>query len=248
MNRIKSTVAVLLLFVITVIVVFGPHIVNRQSDKKLTEETAYWNYNNQNASKITDKQVAALYYNGKIDVDVYDRFDAVYGKNDGTVNIEDSIRKDVLILFDYVFAKNETICACMKEMFGGSDIIFSQTEVLTMIDERPIVLNVVCVIAQTVHGTIEITYEQKSHTLLNFAYYSVFPLDETNSIKSEKLVEIVSRYYTNGLELNNTQFYAYYETVEKDDFKNYCVWFGIFNFQNEIQFDKEDDGVNVLPF
>ena len=136
----------------------------------------------------------------------------------------------------------------MKEMFDTSNIDFSQTEVLTMLDERPIVLNVVCVVAQTVHGTMEITYEQKSHTLLNFTYYSVFPLDETNSIKSERLVETVSLYYTNGLELNNKQFYAYYETVEKDDFKNYCVWFGISNFQNDIQFDKEDDSVIVLPF
>lgn len=248
MNKFKSIAIILMLLILTASVVFLPYIISEKNGNQRLGEKSRWNYSAEKAVNITDKQVALLYHNGKINVDVYDRFDTVGGKNDGAVNISDNIRKDVSILFDCVFAKNETICSCMKEMLRNSSIEHSQTEVLAMIDERPVVLNVVCVIAQTVHGTMEVNYEQKSHTLLNFNYYSVFPLDETNSIKSEKLVETVSHYYTNRLELKNNQFYACYETIEKDDFKNYCVWFGISNFEKEIMSEKEDDGVIVLPF
>lgn len=249
MNRIKSTVAVLLLFVITVIVVFGPHIVNRQSDKKLTEETAYWNYNNQNAAKITDKQVAALYYNGEIDVDMYANFERpVSEENEGQDNNESYIKEDIGILFDTVFKEDETIRSCMKEMISDSAIEYSQTGTLVMVEDRPVVLNFVCVVAQTVHGTIGIAYEQKTHTIIDFYYYSVYPLDETNSIKSEILQSIVKNYYKKQLSLNDKQFYVQYEKINKNDFEDYYMLFGISQHQKVIESEKDEYGGSYVVF
>ena len=248
-NKIKSVAIILLLLFLTTVIVFMPYFISKDIDSQRLSNTSRWNYSAQNAVKITDKDVALLYYNGKIDADVYKNFERpVFGENEGINDTNYSIKKEINALFDKVFVNNETIGSCMKEMFENSNICFSQTEVLTMIDERPVVLNVICVIAEAVHGTMEIIYEQKSNTMIGFNYYSVFPLDETNSIKSNELVEAVSQYYTSWLELNNRQFFAHYEIIEKADFKNYFAWFGISNFKNEIYYEKEEDGVIVLPY
>ena len=249
MNKIKSVAIILLLLVLTTAIVFVPYFISKNVDGQRLNNTSRWNYSAQKAVKITDKDVALLYYNGKIDTDVYKNFERpVFGENAGINDTNYSINKDIYALFDKVFSNNEIIGSCMKAMFDSSDVEFSQAEVLTMIDERPVVLNVICVIAKTVHGTMEIIYEQKSNAMIGFNYYSVFPLDETNSIKSKELVEAVSQYYANRLELNNRQFFAHYEMMEKSDFKNYFAWFGISNFKNEIYYEKEDDGVIVLPY
>lgn len=233
MNRIKSIIVILLLFAITVIVVFGPHIVNRQSDKKLTEETAYWNYNNQNAAKITDKQVAALYCNGGININIYS---SVNGGSDFKRQNYDNAKtkENISALLDVVFASDETIRSCIKQTLSESNIV-SQSGILTVIDTRPVVLDFVYVVAETNYGTFEFNFEQKTQTLINFSYYSVYPLDYTNSIKSENLEAAINDYYKNRLGLSEKQFFYQYETAEENDFKDFCAYAGILNYQEEIE-------------
>lgn len=232
MNKAKSIIAVLLLVVITVAVVFGPHIVSGQSDKKLTEEKITWNYKNQNSAKITDKQVAQLFYNGEIDVNL------MYSFSTGDKNYYDANNtEDISALLDVVFASDETIRSCFNQTLSESKII-SQKGILALVDSHPVVLDFLYVIAETNYGTFEFHFEKKTQTLINFSYYSVYPLDYTNSVKSGNLKTAINDYYKNRLGLSDEQFFCQYETVEKDDFKDYCVYAGMINCSNEI--DKEE--------
>ncbi len=235
MNKLKSIVVILLLLAITAGIVFVPHIISDSGEKKRLNEKTYWNFSAQKTVKITDKQVAALYSKGEINVDVYANFDSlVSGKNEGQNNSEYEIKEDIGVLFDIVFKEDEAIRSCMKQMLSNSSIEYSQTRTLTMVEERPVVLSLVCAVAQTVHGTIEVTYEQKTHTPISLSYYSVYPLDESNTIKSEVLECVIIDYYKKQLSLSDKQFYVQYEFIDKDDFKNYYFLCGIVRYQKVI--------------
>lgn len=211
MKKLKTVLILLLLFSVTAFMVFFPQIINIYNEKRILEKTDYWSYDNRAGVSLTSKQVAKLFSLPEISVMTYVGYNAI---NDAEYTA-DGISTDINFLFDTVFGKDEAVCNYVKSIMRNGNPSCTREYVLTVADDRPVVLNLMTVSYKDGFDCVDFTYEEKTKTLLSFNYCAYSPTLETkydsNSyelpILIDKMDSVVNSYCKNELGLNDNEFY-----------------------------------------
>lgn len=223
MNKIKTALIFILLLALTAGVVFLPQIINTHSEKRLYDKEIFWNYGRKSSADITDIQVAALYRDAGFSIsypgaDIYDKTDVT------DTDLSESVSK----LIDTVFANDSELRDYIKTLLSADSPHFDRTRVLTMLNDRPVVLCFSTASFFSGDISLEFYFEEKTLTLLNFSYFfQNVQRFENYQYYTERLRTAAEIYYEDRLGLNRGE---YYSKAEYEAFRDYTIvqaWFGI---------------------
>lgn len=240
MKKVRKKGVFLLLFIMTISVVFLPQLISRQNEKNLLQKK-YWNYDMRNSPQIIRNQVAKCYYNREISIGAYS-FKSLKEENyDASLMQEKSLE-----LFESVFGGDEPIYEYIKTIIKNGLPQYFQSSTLIKIDDQPIVLNFIYVKVTDDNSVLEFTYEEKTKTVMFFSYHSsAYNIDyEYEEQFWEDSFEMAIRnYYENQLKLNSNEYYFSMESIDKEELKNYGATFGILQCPDSLG-DKIDVWTN----
>ena len=163
MNKIKLISTLSLLILLTFCVVFLPYLINNQNENAILHKKTYWNYTARSNTELSSAQVIKLYQN----YEVYFNFIS----STDNPNTKRGIAEGAAQLFETVFESDEYLSEYMNKILTDGSLICFQNDVLTVIDNRPVALNLIKVIAETSNGSLEFIYEAKTKTLMAFSCY-----------------------------------------------------------------------------
>lgn len=169
MNRIKTISAWSALILLTFCVAFLPRLVSNQNENAVLSRRVYWNYTAHSSKEISSEQVIKLYQNREFDFNFIYSADEPYGN---TAAAEGSAQ-----LFEIVFESNEELIEYMKKIMANGVLTCFKSNVLTVVDNRPVAFSLIRVIIETYDGSFEFIYENKTKTLMTFSYYLSTPLN-----------------------------------------------------------------------
>ncbi len=223
MNKIKTALIFILLSVLTAGVVFLPQIINTHSEKRLYDKEIFWNYGRKGSAEITDRQVAALYRDAGFSIsypgaDLYDKTDVT------DTDLSESVSK----LIDTVFANDSELRDYIKKLLSAGSPQFDRTRVLTMLDDRPVVLCFSTASFFSGDISLDFYFEEKTLTLLNFSYFfNNIQGNEYYQHYTERLRTSAETYYEDRLGLKSGEYYseAEYDAFSDDTIEQ--AWFGI---------------------
>ncbi len=235
MSKIKRITIILLLILITVCVIFLPRFLSKQNEESLLQKKTYRNYDVRGNKKITSKQVAELYCNNELNIggNFYSSFDKA---ND------DRIQDDLDALFNTIFESYKNVFDRFSSLVVNGEIHLERSSVLTMIDSQPIALSFANVIIQNKEDTLELTYEEKTKTLIHmyYAYQGEPVISESTSLFEENFSPAIDNYCKKQLGLKADSYYCesnypgICENEVGDVFMRCDINFGIIQTENAL--------------
>lgn len=221
MNKLKTALVLLFLLILTSATVLLPIIFNTDSSSRLTEESSTYTRKN---SEITAKQVAKLYSSGEISSSIV---------LSGTESFSPSeVRKSTNLVLDFVFSENETANSYISRITDGNITYYHKESMLVINENTPVALNIINIVYTFEDESLELTFEEKTKTLLHFSYSC-----ESNSdtFPNEIIETLACDYYKNSLSISEGNFY----------FENYIAKGNLFVFGIVQSFDEKDYPVEI---
>lgn len=207
----KKICLIFLLIIITGFIVFIPPFVSGQYEEKITNKITHRDYYASNRPKLTSEQVARLYYNREISI----------GLNSFNTNTENSdneiILKDIFLLIDMLFAENELIGDSVKDLVFNSEINCFRSNSLIKINNKPTAINFVSCGTKNEKGYIEIDYEEKTKTIVQFSCYIFDETFENIRDTDSSSSPIFTNYYKKQLNLKDYEYYATLKIIPMDE-------------------------------
>lgn len=227
MRKEKKRSVFLVLFLMTVCIVFFPRLISEQNEGNLLNKKIYWNCNTSNNAKITSYQIVELYYNREISIYPYKFVPLEEGEYDVTL-----MRENLLAMFETVFGSSEPLYEYMKAILVNGSLEYAQSSTLTKVDNQPLALNFIDVTVKNEDSILEFTYEEKTKTIICFLYRTSYPYFDPDYEYEEKLLGdslglAVEDYYERQIGSNQSKYYFLNESVEKTEMKGCCLKFGI---------------------
>ena len=215
----RKIILPILLIILTLLVILIPPFLSGQNQRNIADETTYRDYNAGKRTQITSEEVAKLYSQGEISIDLSYTSESSIDK--------EIIRKDISGLIDMLFSDNQSMANLIKNVLSESEVNCFRNSSLIKIDNRPTAINIVSCGTKNEKGYIEIDYEEKTKTILQFSCY-IFDYikfdefsDKTDSSKTHSITTstspIISDYYKNQLNLSEKEYYFDLRSVAKDD-------------------------------
>ncbi len=205
MKILKSISIFFLLLALTCSVVFLPHFISRQREEDILDETIHRNYYASNRPKLTSEQVARLYFNREIAIEY----------NAYPINIQniDSVRQNITELLQMLLQDEETTQGPIKDILTDSNINYSRSSNLVKIENQPTALNFVSYNINKENMFLDILYEEKTKTIINFSCFFEKEFETTKDIDLyvQKILPMIDNYY--GKQLYFSQ-YEYYFTID----------------------------------
>lgn len=205
MKTLKSISIFFLLIVLTCGVVFVPQIISGQKEEHILNEVFHRNYSTGNRPKLTNEQVARLYYNREITI----------GYNSLPLSSENSdtetIRADILDLIELLFGEDETVCEPIKAIITDDKTVYSRNSSLIKIDNQPTALNFVTGVIKKENGIFEILYEEKTKAVINIIYddfVQEFENTKEMDLYLEKVSSMINDYYEKQLYFSKDEYYC----------------------------------------
>lgn len=205
MKTLKSISIFFLLIVLTCGVVFVPQIISGQKEEHILNEVFHRNYSTGNRPKLTNEQVARLYYNREITI----------GYNSLPLSSENSdtetIRADILDLIELLFGEDETVCEPIKAIITDDETVYSRNSSLIKIDNQPTALNFVTGVIKKENGIFEILYEEKTKAVINIIYddfVQEFENTKEMDLYLEKVSSMINDYYEKQLYFSKDEYYC----------------------------------------
>lgn len=229
MNKIKLISTLSLLILLTFCVVFLPYLINNQNENAILHKKTYWNYTARNNTEPSSAQVIKLYQNYEVHFNFISSTD--------NPNTKRGIAEGAAQLFETVFESDEYLSEYMNKILTDGSLICFQNDVLTVIDNRPVALNLIKVIAETSNGSLEFIYEAKTKTLMAFSCYLYAPLNNYKAGTKcfiNDFTSVLTAYCKNELGLGTEEYYIQYE-IQDQNYIN--INFGI--LIPDTQFDKK---------
>lgn len=192
MNKIKTVLTLLFLMFLTVITIFLPIILNTDSSSRLTEESSTYTRKN---SEVTPKQVAKLYTTGEISSSI------VLAGSEALSPSE--ARNNIKLLTDSVFAENDIAKNYVTDMTEGEIIYYYKESRLIVIENNPVALDFININFQHENEMLEMTFEEKTKTLIGFVVSS----ESYAEIPIKILSQTLCGYYENELSLNKHEYH-----------------------------------------
>lgn len=205
MKTLKSISIFFLLIVLTCGVVFVPQIISGQKEEHILNEVFHRNYSTGNRPKLTNEQVARLYYNREITI----------GYNSLPLSSENSdtetIRADILDLIELLFGEDETVCEPIKAIITDDKTVYSRNSSLIKIDNQPTALNFVTGVIKKENGIFEILYEEKTKAVINIIcddFVQEFENTKEMDLYLEKVSSMINDYYEKQLYFSKDEYYC----------------------------------------
>lgn len=201
MKEKKNIAVIMLLLTITILVVFAPMAVNALQNSARLDKKNYWHYNSETAGKITRRQVADLCYN--------DGISSVIEVHDPSRTKESFCR-----IMDSVFGENVELCDYLKSLWETKLLFSSKGSMLTVFDNNPVALNFINIGFGTETETIELTYEEKTNTVIYFHYVNQSGDDGVYEFLLSALNPLAVNHYKEEMGLSEDRYYFYSDVYE----------------------------------
>ena len=237
MKKFKSGIAVLLIITVTSVMVLLPKALNNYDENRMLNRTVYWRYDDSTGIQLTRHTVAELFSNA-------DTTTMSYG-NSIIINSREYIQKeintDIDYMFDDVFSENNEVLNYVKDIIGDEIPTCAKQHLLTVINDRPVVLNLVNVSYKDAFGVLDFTYEEKTKTLISFCY-CIFSIEAVTNkfdsvLSAKAMQETINNYYKEKLELSDDSFFFRNYFIETDFAIENIIEFAItskeYNFESE---------------
>lgn len=217
----RKIILPILLIILTLLVILIPPFLSGQNQRNIADETTYRDYNAGKRTQITSEEVAKLYSQGEISIDLSYTSDDSIDK--------EIIRKDISGLIDMLFSDNQSMANLIKNVLSESEVNCFRNSSLIKIDNRPTAINILSCGTKNEKGYIEIDYEEKTKTILQFScyifYYSDLVDSKVSSDKADSYVEFIStstsftqnNYYKDKLNLGDKEYYFDLRNVVLDE-------------------------------
>lgn len=208
MKTLKSISILFLLIVLTCGAVFVPQIISGQKEEHILNEVFHRNYSAGNRPKLTNEQVARLYYNREITIG-YNSL-PLSSENNNT----ETIREDILDLIELLFGEDETVCEPIKAIITSSETGYSRNSSLIKIDNQPTALNFVAGSTKRENSITEILYEEKTKTVIKLTcddFVQEFENIKEMDIYHEKVSSMINDYYEKQLHFSKDGYFCFVE-------------------------------------
>lgn len=198
MRALKTGGMWLLMLVLTAAIVIVPPLWSERETAMLIAQEETWEYEGYPADTITDDELALMIWNGEISIGAYSWLD---GSSYNSMDVHDS----AMLLLDAVFGDKAHYQ--QADHFSMVDVLaYDQAAGIAMKNGRPVVLSVITVVFQYSNTlTVELTFEEKTDTLMWIAYTCEGNDGEAQWVEQE-LLPLLERYYTEQLGLTDEQY------------------------------------------
>ncbi len=209
----KKTIGIIfLLIVLTMAVVLAPQLISEGRKAKRIDEVTYRDYKASERAQVTGDEVARLYYDRQIDTESNLRI--IDGKTDDA----ELVREEILSQMDLLVGKGPELSEPLVARIAESDMSGYRGSCLILVDNHPMALNFVDCCIKENDLVFEITYEEKTKTLLGFAVDASavqFRSTEEKEQYSTKVVPQIQAFFEDGLNLGPNEYYCFVETSEE---------------------------------
>ena len=205
MRNLKNISILLLLIILTVGVVFIPQFISGQREEKLLNEIVYRDYNAGYRPKLTDKEVARLYHDRKIDINLH----LLQGST--ADNDAEKIQEDVVYLTELLFSKETAMCEPIGAILENNALSCFRSSSLILVDNQPTALNFVSCGVKGNDVVFEILYEEKTKTIIGFLVDSpdhTFNSNEEMDLHVAMIESLINSYFEEQLHLNRDEYYC----------------------------------------
>lgn len=209
--RNKKTIGIIfLLIVLTVAVVLIPQLVSNKREAKRRNEITYRDYKASERTMLTSDQVARLLYNRQIDTGSDLRI--VDGKGDDA----EMIRKEAVSLLDRLFGKGTDLSEPFNKRIGESTLSSYRSSCLILVENHPTALNFVNCCIKENDFFCEITYEEKTETLLAFSAETTMQFQNAGEKEqySTMVESEIRAFFEENLGLGQDEYYCLVNIAE----------------------------------
>lgn len=202
MKKVKNTVALLLLFIITVVAVAVPRATEYMRQKKwLSKKVEYRELSAVEHTEITARTVARLC----LDNDFANRFLTPAKTPE---NAENEIKR----LLNIIFADKEEVLKILDFSQTENEIYYGCNTVLTKNGNRPVALDFACYTLNNDTVSLQLVYEKKTDTVISVEITTKVAFNSAKKQDTFLKALDLSHYFGDILGLKNNEYYAEIDT------------------------------------
>lgn len=213
MKAFENICIIFLLIILTLCIVFIPPVLSGQREESVVNKIINLDFSVGSRPKLTSEHIARLYRNLEIGVG----FNSAY-ISDESVDTE-KIREDISELIDMLFEENRAIKDFVKNLFSESELNYYRNSSLIKINNQPTAINFVSCGTKNEKGYIEIDYEEKTKTIVQFSCYGFDEMladFKDAGLYLNDTSPMDNSYYENQLNLSDEEYYFILSIVPVD--------------------------------